>query len=326
LKRFLITGITGQDGLLLARYLIGLSPNIYIAGTSRNVNGTRAKQAASILEKNGEVLELDFLNIEDLEGLVRYVNPDVIFHFAAQSSVGLSFAEPKLTMNINTKGTKNLLDVILTVNPKIKFYNASSGECFGNLTGRRASETTEFSPVSPYGESKCIAHRIVEQYRQEKGLFACSGLLFNHESPLRPEHFVTKKIVSAAVSIFRNEQRFLTLGDSSIVRDWGWAPEYVEAMYKMVFHDTPTDFVVGTGKSYSLREFASQIFQCLGLSLSDHLRIDKTLFRDREIRESHCDPSRVATELGWVAKKDITYIAESMVEAHLAKDWKKPHA
>lgn len=323
MNRFLITGVTGQDGLLLTNYLLGQTPNIYIAGTSRGTQSSRARQAASLLGSNGEVVELDLLDVEKLEDLVRFAKPDVVFHLAAQSSVGLSFVEPKLTMDVNVTGTINLLDVILKVNPKIKFYNASSSECFGNLTGLRASETTDFSPISPYGESKCISHQVVKQYRQEKGIFACSGLLFNHESPLRPDHFVTQKIVSTAVSIFRNEQRFLTLGDSSIVRDWGWAPEYVEVMHKMVLQDMPTDFVVGTGKSHSLKEFATQIFQCLGLRLLDHLKTDETLFRDQEIRESYCDPSRVGSELGWAATKEITYIAERMIDARLARDWEE---
>lgn len=220
---------------------------------------------------------------------------------AGQSSVGLSFEQPVETLESMATGTLNLLEAIRFIRVPIKFYNASSSECFGNTGEIAADENTPFRPRSPYAVAKAAAFWEVANYREAYGLFACSGILFNHESPLRPERFVTQKIVTAACRIAQGSQEKLHLGNISIKRDWGWAPEYVEAMHLMLQQEKPDDYVIATGESYSLKEFIAEVFACLGLDWQDYTVIDTSLLRPTDIAVGRGNPAKAREKLGWQA-------------------------
>ncbi len=212
-------------------------------------------------------------------------------------------------------GTLNLLEVIRFLERPVRLYNAGSSECFGDVVDGRATESTAFRPRSPYAVAKAAAHWEVANYREAYGLFACSGILFDHESPLRAERFVTKKVVAAAVRIANGSKARLTLGDLSVQRDWGWAPEYVQAMWKMLQLDKPEDLVIATGETNSLESFVAAVFQAAGLNWRDHVDIDVAFRRPSEIKASRADPSRAAKVLGWKAKYRMGEVAKEMVGA-----------
>lgn len=274
----LIAGVSGQDGGFLARLL--LEKGYTVIGSSRDAQMARFDNLArlNILDR----LKLISITPNDFRSVFQAISkykPDEIYNLAGQTSVGLSFEQPVETFDSIIIGTMNFLEAIRFVNPKIKFYNASSGECFGNLHGEAATETTPFRPRSPYAVAKAAAFWAAANYREAYKLFACSGILFNHESFLRPERFVTRKIVLAAKRIAAGSKEKLRLGNLAIKRDWGWAPEYVEAMYLMMQHHQPEDFVIATGELHSLEDFVSQAFSEVGLTWKDHVEIDQSLFR-----------------------------------------------
>jgi GDPmannose 4,6-dehydratase len=235
--------------------------------------------------------------------------------WSGQSSVALSFEQPAETIDSILKGTLNLLEVLRFVLPKARFYNAGSSECFGNTNGEPADEATAFRPKSPYGVAKGAAASLVATYRESYGLFACSGLLFNHESPLRPQRFVTRKITSAAARIAQGSDERLALGDLSIRRDWGWAPDYVDAMWKMLQYDTPEDFVVASGVSHSLEEFVATAFSKMELDWRDHVDHEPSLARPSDITESRGNATKASRLLDWHSNVGFAEIIARMMPA-----------
>jgi GDPmannose 4,6-dehydratase len=313
MKRALITGISGQDGAYLAKHLLGLGYEVW--GTSRDA------QVASFrnLERLGikDRIRLESLAVNDFRSVLQVlakVQPEEVYNLGGQSSVSLSFQQPVETLESISVSTLNFLECIRFMGKPIRFYNASSSECFGDLNGAPANELTPFRPRSPYAVAKAAAFWQVANYREAYGLYACSGLLFNHESPLRPERFVTKKIALAAARIAHGLQKHLTLGNTNIWRDWGWAPEYVEAMHAMLQLQKPDDFVIATGHSCSLQEFVEMAFQQVGLDSAPYVIIDQYLFRLTEIEVGRGDASRAASVLNWRAKTRMPDVAKLLVD------------
>lgn len=271
MKKALICGISGQDGAYLAHLLLEKGYDVY--GTSRDAQMASFSnlQVLGIRDK----VKLESMALNDFRSVLQAltkVQPDELYNLAGQSSVGLSFQQPVETLESISVGTLNLLEAIRFMNRPIKLYNACSGECFGDTNRFPADETPPFRPRSPYAVAKAAAFWEVANYREAYGLFACSGILFNHESPLRPERFVTRKIISTACRIAAGSLEKLHLGNISIQRDWGWAPEYVEAMWLMMQQEKPNDFVVATGESHSLEEFVETAFHYFGLDWHDLLK------------------------------------------------------
>jgi GDPmannose 4,6-dehydratase len=306
----LVTGITGQDGTYLAELL---------SAEGRQVVGI-ARSVPSRPPRAPNRPEMIVGDVEDAAFVARVVGatkPDEIYHLAGQTSVGASFKDPAGTLRSIAVGTVNVLEAARTAPVRPKVLVASSGEVFGDLGTAAAREGTPFRPLSPYAGAKAAASHLAASYRAAYALHVCVAFFYNHESPLRPQHFVTKKIVRSACRIARGLERRLELGDTSVVRDWGWAPEYVEAARRILALDAPDDFVIATGESCSLREFAEQVFSCLGLSAADHVATDAALFRPSEIPAMHADPSHAAERLGWRASVRVRDVARRLVEAEL---------
>jgi GDPmannose 4,6-dehydratase len=250
--------------------------------------------------------------------------PDEIYNLAGQTSVGLSFSQPVETFESIVIGTVNLLEAIRMLGRPIRLYSAGSSEMFGNTGSEPASERTVLHPCSPYGIAKATSFWQVAQYREAYGIEACTGILFNHESPLRPERFVTQKIVAGACRIARGEMQTLALGDLSVQRDWGWAPEYVVAMHRMLQIDLLEDFVIATGYTASLEEFVAAAFDAVGLDWRRHVVRDPKLTRPTEIVCGRADASRATTRLGWTARHAMADVVRMMVEARLAGEAAAP--
>ena len=253
-----------------------------------------------------------------LSALVQ-VEPDEVYNLSGQSSVGFSFEQPVETMESISIATLNLLEAIRFTKRSVRFYSAGSGECFGDTHGRAADEETPFRPRSPYAVAKAAAHFEVANYREAYGLFACSGILFNHESPLRPERFVTRKIVSAACRIAAGSRERLRLGNTKVKRDWGWAPEYVEAMWRMLQQQRPDDYVIATGQTHSLDDFVGAAFAAVGLDARDHVDVDPALYRPTDIEGNYANPEKAARVLGWRASVDMAEAVKRMVAAE--REW-----
>jgi len=312
-KKALICGISGQDGAYLARLL--LDKGYQVHGTARDA------QMASFgnLERLGVSSQLTFhsMALNDFRSVLQVlakVEPDEIYNLAGQSSVGLSFDQPVETLESISVGTLNLLEAIRFLRIPVRLYNAGSGECFGNTGGEPADENTPFRPRSPYAVAKSTAFWEIANYRDAYNLFACTGILFNHESPLRPERFVTRKIVNAACRIAGGSKEKLHLGNISIARDWGSAEEYVEAMWLMLQQDTPEDFVIATGETNTLEEFVAESFACVGLDWHDHVVSDQTLLRPSEIMVSRGNPEKASVKLGWRAKLKMRDVIKMMIK------------
>jgi GDPmannose 4,6-dehydratase len=314
----LICGISGQDGAYLSRLL--LDKGYRVAGTSRDEQmsgfGNLARLGIRDRVELGSMAINDFRSV--LQALARF-RPDEVYNLAGQSSVGLSFDQPVETLESISVGTLNILEGIRFLNPAIRFYNASSSECFGDTGGKPANEDTPFRPRSPYAVAKAAAFWEVANYREAYGLFACSGILFNHESPLRPERFVTQKIVRAACRIAAGSGDRLQLGNIDIQRDWGWAPEYVDAMWRMMQCDTPHDFVIATGQTHPLSAFVAEAFAACGLDWREHVDSNPALMRPTELQRSQADPGRSASLLGWRAETMMAEVAARMVRAEQAR-------
>jgi len=240
------------------------------------------------------------------------VRPDEIYNLAGQSSVGLSFDQPVETLESISVGTLNLLEAMRFIGSPIKLYSAGSSECFGNTGGEPADEETPFRPRSPYAVAKATAFWEVANYREAYNLFACTGILFNHESPLRPERFVTQKIVQSACRIAAGSSEKLHLGNISIARDWGWAPEYVEAMWLILQQEKPEDFVIATGETNTLEAFVAEVFMTVGLDWREHTLSDASLLRPSEILSSYGNPSKAASVLGWKAQYKMRDVVQMM--------------
>jgi GDPmannose 4,6-dehydratase len=249
-----------------------------------------------------------------LQVLSKY-EPTEVYNLAGQSSVGLSFEQPVETLESISVGTLNLLEAIRFLDHNIRFYNAGSSECFGDTGDLPANESTPFRPRSPYSVAKAAAFWQVANYREAYKIFACSGILFNHESPLRPERFVTQKIVRTACRISAGSAERLQLGNINIQRDWGWAPEYVDAMWKMLQQQEPSDFVIATGETKSLESFVEAAFVALGLEWREHVDIDNQLLRPTDLLISRANPSRASEVLGWRAHHHMSAVVSDMIKA-----------
>lgn len=314
-KTALITGVSGQDGAYLARLLV--DHGYRVVGTTRNLASDPARHLARL--GLGESVQLEVLGMDDypsVEQLLRRVLPDEIYHLAGQSSVGVSFARPRETFTAIGMSTLNVLEAIRQVGRPVRFFNASSSECFGDTGAAAADERTPFRPQSPYAVAKAASFWQTSNYRDAYGLFACSGILFNHESPLRDERFVTKKIVAAACRIASGSNEQLHLGDLSMQRDWGWAPEYVEAMWLMLQQDSPEDFVIATGQTEPLAAFVEQAFHCLGLEWQEHVHADASLRRPLDIPRSCANPDKALKQLGWHARSAMRDVVHMMIDDH----------
>ncbi len=312
-KRALICGISGQDGAYLAKFLLGKGYEVY--GTSRDAQMATFSGLAKLGIR--EKVKAESMAINDFRSVLQVlskVKPDEIYNFAGQSSVGLSFQQPVETLESISVGTLNLLEAIRFVGSPIKFYNAGSSECFGDTAGEPADETTPFRPRSPYAVAKSAAFWQVANYREAYGLAAYSGILFNHESPLRPARFVTRKIVSTACRIASGSREKLHLGNISIARDWGWAPEYVEAMWMMVQQDKPDDFLIATGETNTLQDFVAEAFASVDLDWRKHVTTDQSLSRPTEIMIGKGNPTKAEKVLGWKAKYAMRDVVRMMVE------------
>lgn len=312
--RALICGVAGQDGSYLAELL--LRKGYEVIGTSRDAMITSFANLETLgARKDVHTTSMAINDFRSVLNTVQRFQPDEIYNLAGQTSVGLSFEQPVEAMESIAEGTLNMLEVVRFVDRPIKFYNAGSSECFGDTGSMAANEQTAFQPRSPYAVAKSSAHWLVRNYRDAYGLFACTGILFNHESPLRPERFVTQKIVRAAARIHRNGGEALQLGNVDIRRDWGWAPDYVGAMWRMLQQEKADDYVIATGQTHSLEYFVSRVFGEFGLDWKEHVKVDQSLFRPSDVRESRADPSRAKRQLGWEAAVSLEGVIEKMCAA-----------
>ena len=317
-KKALIFGVSGQDGAYLAKLL--LSKGYTVCGTSRDAQISSFRNLEYLEIRDRVQLESTALN--DFRSVLQVLfktRPDEVYNLAGQTSVGLSFEQPVETLESIAVGTLNILEAIRFIGEPIKFYNAASSEVFGDINGAAADESTAFSPRSPYAVAKATAFWEVANYREAYGLFACSGILFNHDSPLRPERFVTQKVISSACRIAAGKQDKLYLGNIDIQRDWGWAEDYVEAMYLMLQQEQPDDYVIATGESHKLAEFIEIAFRLVGLDWRDYVISDKELRRPTDIAVSRGSPKKAREKLGWEAKHKIADIVRMMIDARRDK-------
>jgi GDPmannose 4,6-dehydratase len=311
LKKALIFGVSGQDGSYLAELLLG--KNYVVYGASRDILATSFGNLSLLgIKDKVELISVDLSDFRSVLKVVDQVQPNEIYNLAGQTSVGLSFQQPVEAMESIAGATLNLLEVIRFINPEIRFYNAGSSDCFGDTGVRVASETTPFNPCSPYGVAKSTAHFLVNNYRLAYGLYASTGILFNHESPLRPIRFVTQKIVSTASRIAKGSDERLSLGDVSIARDWGWAPDYVDAMWRMLQLKEAEDFVVATGKTITLEEFVCKTFDYFALDWREYVDFQPSLLRPSDIAVSRGDPQKAKELLGWTPTIDVDGVIERM--------------
>lgn len=314
MKKSLICGISGQDGAYLASLLLKKGHTVY--GTSRDAEASSFLNLKTLGIR--DKVQLESMALNDFRSVLQVLiktEPDEIYNLAGQTSVGLSFAQPVETLESIATGTLNLLEAIRFTKAPIRFYNAGSSECFGDTGDSPANELTPFRPRSPYAVAKSASFWEVANYREAYNIFACSGILFNHDSPLRPERFVTQKIISAICRIAEGSSEKLILGNTNIQRDWGWADDYVEAMYLMLQQIEPDDYVIATGKSKSLQAFVETVFAYFGIDASDHLEIDHRLFRPSEIMKSCGNPQKAKENLGWQAKYEMQDIITMMIQA-----------
>ena len=315
MKVALISGISGQDGAYLAKFL--LSKNYKVVGLVRP-NQTKMIKGLVFLGIGEDVIleEVDLLDRIAVENLIKGYSPDEFYNLAAQSSVGLSFKTPVDTFEFNTASVINVLEAIRKYSKATKYYQASSSEMFGNINRDNLplKETILFNPVSPYGISKASAHWITINYREAYGLKACCGILFNHESCLRGENFVIKKIIKTALDIKNGKAKILPLGNLAIQRDWGYAPKFVEAMWLMLQKENLDDYLICSGQVSRLGTIAKKVFDVLGLDFDKHVRIEKTLMRDLELDIIFGDNSKAKNELGWNYDICLDQLIETLIE------------
>lgn len=322
-KIAIITGINGQDGSFLAEQLI--NKNYYVVGLVRRTSNEDNKLYN--LEKiiNNPGLHLENGDLTDPSSLWRLVDkylPDEFYNLAAQSHVGVSFTSPESTMQINASGVLNCLEAIREISPLTRFYQASTSEMYGDNMNAPQNELTNLSPNSPYAVAKVAAHNLVINYRKAYGLFACSGILFNHESERRGEQFVTRKITKAAARIKLGLQDELKLGNLDAKRDWGYAPEYVDGMWRMLQQDRPDDYVLATGETYTIKDFIQFVSETAGFDLIKYVKIDENFKRPSEVPLLLGDASKAKNILGWEPKIKIKQLAKIMYNADLERETK----
>ncbi|WP_199303278.1 GDP-mannose 4,6-dehydratase [Oscillatoria sp. FACHB-1406] len=316
MKKALICGVSGQDGAYLAKLLLERGYSVW--GTSRDSQMSSFANLGRLgLRDDIQLTSMAHNDFRSVLQVLIKAEPDEVYNLAGQSSVGLSFDQPVETLESIALGTLNLLEAIRFTGAPIRFYNAGSSECFGDIGDRAADEMTPFRPRSPYAVAKATAFWEVANYREAYGLFACSGILFNHESPLRPERFVTQKIVAGACRIAQGSREKLYLGNLDIQRDWGWAPEYVEAMYLMLQHPEPDDYAIATGESRKLEDFVAEAFAAVDLNWKDWVVTDPNLLRPTDLAISRGSPHKAAEQLGWQARSKMSDVVRMMVAARM---------
>ena len=315
MKSALITGINGQDGSYLAEHLLDHGYTVY--GLVRRTSIRNLERVSHLLDRL-ELLNGDLLDQNSLINAVAEAKPDEVYNLAAQSFVPASFSQPVLTGEFTALGVTRMLEAIRIVNPKIRFYQASSSEMFGKVQSVPQDEETKFHPRSPYGVAKLYGHWITVNYRESYGMYAVSGILFNHESPRRGAEFVTRKITLAAARIAAGRQKELRLGNLEARRDWGFTGDYVEAMRLMLQHETPKDYVIGTGETHTVQEFVEASFGYLGLDWQKYIVIDPKLVRPAEVDLLISNPRRAKEELGWTTRVSFAQLVRMMVDADVA--------
>ncbi|MCC6241829.1 MAG: GDP-mannose 4,6-dehydratase [Gemmatimonadaceae bacterium] len=316
MKTALITGITGQDGSYLAELL--LAKGYHVVGVVRRSSTTPYERIAHLVDKV-ELASADVLDQTSLTDVVQATKPAEIYNLAAQSFVQTSWQQPVLTGEFTALGVTRMLEAMKKAAPEARFYQASSSEQFGKVVETPQSEDTPFYPRSPYGVAKLYGHWITVNYRESFNLYAVSGILFNHESPRRGLEFVTRKISDAVARIKLGQQKELRLGNLDARRDWGFAGDYVDAMWRMLQQDTPEDFVIGTGETYSVRDFCKAAFDVVGLDYQQYVVQDERFFRPAEVDLLVSDPARAKERLGWTPTVSFAKLVQMMVEADMAR-------
>lgn len=310
--RALVCGVSGQDGAYLAQLLLNKGYEVW--GTSRDAQATSFGNLVLLgIKDRVELISMASNDFRSVLTALKRSDPDEVYFLSGQTSVGLSFEQPVETLESITLGTLNLLEAVRFLERPIKVYHAGSSECFGDVGTVAANEDTPFHPRSPYGVAKASAHWLVANYREAYGLFACNGILFNHESPLRPRRFVTRKIISAACRIAKGSKEKLELGRLDISRDWGWAPEYVDAMWRMLQQKSAGDFIIATGEANSLENFVSCAFDSLGLNWRDHVVSNSALFRPTDLYWSQGCSNKAERVLGWQASSRMADVIGMMI-------------
>ena len=312
----LITGVTGQDGAYLTRFL--LEQGYQVHGMVRRSSVEKFDRLMSVRDQI-ELHQGDLLDQLSLIRLLERVEPGEVYNLAAQSFVPTSFEQPLLTGEFNALGVTRVLEAIRLVDPSIRFYQASSSEMFGNIREEPQTETTPCWPRSPYGVAKVYGHWITINYRESYNLFACSGILFNHESPLRGKEFVTRKITDAVARIHHGIQKKLKLGNLDAQRDWGFSGDYVRAMWMMLQHDKPDDYVIATGEKRTVREFLQHAFDHVNLNWEDHVEVDPALLRPADVNTLCGDATKARQTLNWKPEVSFTELVTMMVEADLQR-------
>ena len=321
MKKAIITGITGQDGSYLAELLLQKNYNVIGLVRRSSMEDKKFYNIEHILNNKNLILEnADMTDHSSIWRNISVYKPDEFYNLAAQSHVGASFTSAESTTQINASGVLNCLEAIKNTSSKTKFYQASTSEMFGDTKQVPQNEITPFSPVSPYACSKVFAHNIVVNYRKAYGLFTCSGILFNHESERRGEQFVTRKITKAAARIKLGLQNELRLGNLDAKRDWGYAKEYVEAMWLMMQHEIPDDYVIGTGQTYTIRDFITCVSEIADYDLMQYIVIDDTLKRPSEVPLLKANPAKARNILGWNPKTSLKELAQIMYNSDLEKE------
>lgn len=317
-KNALIIGITGQDGAYLSQYL--LAKGYTVTGSSRDVMASSFQNLNTLgIREQIKLISVSINDFRSVFNAIQTCDPDEIYNLAGQTSVGLSFEQPVEAIESIAIGTLNILEVIRVLGKSVRFYNAGSSECFGDTGTIPANESTPFAPRSPYAVAKSTAKWLINSYRESYGLYACTGILFNHESPLRPERFVTQKIIVGASKIKAGLIHKIQLGNLEICRDWGWAPEYVEAMWLMMQQKEPSDFVIATGRMVSLTYFVAKAFEYFDLDWQKYVEINPSFFRPNEIQHSVGNPERAIEFLKWTKPTDVDGVIQKMCAVQAKK-------
>ena len=317
-KKAVITGITGQDGSYLAELLLDKEYDVIgMARRSSSSNFERIKH----LENEITIEYGDLADQTSINRILDKYKPNEVYNLAAQSFVKTSFDQPILTSDITGIGVTRVLESIKTICPKARFYQASSSEMFGKVQTTPQDENTKFYPRSPYGTAKAYAHHMTVNYRESYNMFACSGILFNHESPRRGKEFVTQKIINGAVSIKNQKSKNINLGNLEAIRDWGYAKDYCVAMWLMLQQDEPDDYVIGTGKTNSVKDFCDISFKLLNLNYEEHVVVDENYFRPAEVDLLVADASKAKLKLGWEPKTNLEELIKIMIESEKRKQF-----
>ena len=315
-KSAFITGVTGQDGSYLAQLLLTKGYQVY-GLVSRRCTDTLGRLDYFGIRGSVQIIDGDLTDIPSLLQAIEIAQPDEVYNLAAQSFVGTSWTQPLVTANVTGLGVANLLEVLRMSGCGARFYQASSSEMFGKVSAPEQNEDSPFYPRSPYGVAKLFGHWITVNYRESFGIHASSGILFNHESPLRGAEFVTRKITKAVAAISKGEQSELKLGNLESKRDWGFAGDYVEAMWRMLQQEQPADYVIGTGRTVSVREFCRVAFAQVGLDYEDYVIADENLIRPAEVDCLKADSGKANEKLGWVPNTSLESLIAMMVDYDL---------